>query len=159
MVQGSEKQGGRRLTHMNADSHRLDRRQPAKSYCDFKHTDLTDRIIKAAYNVYNDLGFGFAEKVYENAMAIEMKALCLDAKQQAPIQVRYQGHLVGDYVADFVIEDKVIVELKAVEDLDKAHQVQLVNYLKATGIEIGLLINFGRRMSLKRKVFTQARSA
>jgi len=126
---------------------------------DFKHTDVTERIIGAAYEVHNVLGFGFLEKVYENALAIELREQGLSVQQQEPVQVFYKGHLVGDYVADLIVEDKVIVELKAVKLLDKAHEVQLVNYLKAGGIEVGLLLNFGSSVKVTRKAFTNATSA
>jgi len=128
-------------------------------YADFKHTEITEQIIRAAFNVHNELGFGFCEKVYENAMAIELEALGLSVQQQKPVRVFYRKQLVGDYVADLVVEDKVIVELKAVKALDKAHEVQLVNYLKATSIEVGLLLNFGRSVEITRKAFTLSRSA
>ena len=122
---------------------------------EFKHTDITEKIIEAAYEVHNVLGFGFLEKVYENALAIELKEQGLSVRQQQPVQVFYKGHLVGDYVADLIVEDKVIVELKAVKLLDKAHEVQLVNYLKATRIEVGLLLNFGHSVKVTRKVFSR----
>ena len=99
---------------------------------EYKHSDITERIIGAAYQVYNTLGFGFAEKVYENALAIELGDAGLPVRQQHPIEVFYNGRTVGDYQADLVVDNKVIVEIKAVGGLDKAHEVQLVNYLKAT---------------------------
>lgn len=126
---------------------------------DFKHTDVTERIIGAAYEVHNELGFGFLEKVYENALAIELQEQGLSVRQQEPVQVFYKGHLVGDYVADLVVEDKVVVELKAVKLLDKAHEVQLVNYLKATRMEVGLLLNFGSSVKVTRKAFSHSTSA
>jgi len=126
---------------------------------EFKHTDVTEKIIGAAYEVHNVLGFGFLEKVYENALAIELKEQGLSVRQQQPVQVFYKGHLVGDYVADLILEDKVIVELKAVKLLDKVHEVQLVNYLKATRIEVGLLLNFGSSVKVTRKAFTHSKSA
>ena len=120
----------------------------------YKHTDLTEKIIGCAYKVYNELGAGFIEKIYENALMIELKNATLTAQQQYPVKVYYQEILIGDYVADIVVEDKVIVELKAVSHLTKAHEVQLVNYLKATKLEVGLLINFGDEISIKRKVLS-----
>ncbi len=125
---------------------------------DFKHTDVTERIIGAAYEVHNVLGFGFLEKVYENALAIELQEQGLSVRQQQPVQVFYKGRLVGDYVADLIVEDKVIVELKAVKLLDKTHEVQLVNYLKAGRIEVGLLLNFAGSVKVTRKVFTHSKS-
>ena len=124
---------------------------PDKNY---KHSDLTEKIIGCAYKVYNELGAGFIEKIYENALMIELKNATLTAQQQYPVKVYYQEILIGDYVADIVVEDKVIVELKAVSHLTKAHEVQLVNYLKATKLEVGLLINFGDEISIKRKVLS-----
>jgi GxxExxY protein len=125
------------------------------SYNNYKHIDLTEKIIGCAYKVYNELGAGFIEKVYENALMIELKNEGLAAQQQYPVKVYYQEILIGDYVADIVVEDKVIVELKAVSQLTKAHEVQLVNYLKATKLEVGLLINFGDQISIKRKVLSR----
>jgi GxxExxY protein len=121
----------------------------------YKHIDLTEKIIGCAYKVYNELGAGFIEKVYENALMIELKNEGLAAQQQYPVKVYYKGNLIGDYVADIVVEDRVIVELKAVSQLTKAHEVQLVNYLKATRLEVGLLINFGDQISIKRKVLSR----
>ena len=125
------------------------------SYNNYKHIDLTEKIIGCAYKVYNELGAGFIEKVYENALMIELKNEGLAAQQQYPVKVYYKGNLIGDYVADIVVEDRVIVELKAVSQLTKAHEVQLVNYLKATRLEVGLLINFGDQISSKRKVLSR----
>ena len=119
----------------------------------YVHSELTDRIIGCAYDVYNQLGFGFLEKVYENALVIKMKEKGLMINQQSPVNVYFEGKLVGEYYADIVAEDKVIVELKAVSTLSKTHEVQLVNYLKATGIKVGLLINFGDELKVVRKVF------
>ena len=109
----------------------------------YRHSGITEKIIGAAYDVYNELGFGFLEKVYENALAIELKRKGLRFAQQKPIKIFYREMLVGDYTADLVVDDKVVVELKAVNKLDKIHEVQLVNYLKALKVEVGLLINFG----------------
>jgi GxxExxY protein len=103
--------------------------------------------------VYNQLGFGFSEKVYENAMMIKTAQRNLKAVQQAPISVYFESKLVGEYFADIFIEDKVLVELKAVSILSKAHEAQLMNYLKATGIKVGLLINFGDKLKIVRRVF------
>lgn len=118
-----------------------------------KYADLTEEIIKAAYKVHNALGFGFLEKVYQNALMIELKRMGLKVTSEMPIKVYYRNEIVGEYIADIIVEDKVILELKAVKDLAEIHEVQLVNYLKATGIEVGLLINFGHSVQVKRKVF------
>ena len=118
-----------------------------------KYADLTEKIINAAYKVHNVLGFGFLEKVYQNALMIELKRMGLKVSSEMPINVYYRNEIVGEYIADIIVEDKVILELKAVKDLAEIHEVQLVNYLKATGIEVGLLINFGHSVQVKRKVF------
>jgi len=119
----------------------------------YKYSDITEKIIKASYEVHNNLGYGFLEKVYENSLAIELRNIGLNVKQQEPIKVLYKGELVGDYVADLMVEDKVIVEIKSVSKLEQVHEVQLVNYLKATEKEVGLLINFGKSVEVKRKIF------
>jgi len=119
-----------------------------------KHQDLTSRIIECAYKVHNTLGFGFLEAVYQNALVIELPKAGLHAEKEKKIQVYYDNQLVGDYVADIIVEDKVILELKSVKDLHPAHEAQLVNYLKATGIEVSLLINFSESVEIKRKVYT-----
>ncbi len=111
-------------------------------------SDVTDKIISAAYDVHNQLGFGFAEKVYENAMMIKVSAKGLEAAQQVPITVFFEGKLVGEYFTDMLVQDAVIVEFKAVSDLSKVHEAQLINYLKATGKKVGLLINFGEKLKV-----------
>ena len=116
-----------------------------------KSEELTGKIIACAYRVHNVLGTGFLEKVYENAMMIELRKEGLQVHQQHNIPVYYEGQLVGDYFADIVVEGEIIVELKAVEHLAKIHEVQLVNYLKGINQEIGLLINFGTSVEVKRK--------
>lgn len=120
----------------------------------FQHSDITDKIIKSFFNVYNKLGYGFLEKVYENSMIIELGKYGLNVKKQFPIQVLYENKNVGEYFADIIVEDSVIVELKAAENLIPEHEAQLVNYLKATNIEVGLLLNFGKEPQFKRKVFS-----
>ncbi|MBP9694893.1 MAG: GxxExxY protein [Candidatus Magasanikbacteria bacterium] len=115
---------------------------------------LTSRILKAYYTVYNTLGYGFLEKVYENAMAIELQHLGLNNRRQVPVQVEYLGVRVGDYFADIIVENKVILELKAAESLCEEHEAQLLNYLRATEIEYGLLLNFGKTPQFKRKIWT-----
>ncbi|MDD5569526.1 MAG: GxxExxY protein [Bacteroidales bacterium] len=121
----------------------------------FKHSDITEKILRAFFNVYNSLGYGFLEKVYENAMLIELIKLNLNAVKQSPAKIYYDDVLVGDYFADIVVENKVILELKAIENLCPEHEVQLVNYLKATEIEVGLLLNFGKKPQYKRRVLTK----
>jgi GxxExxY protein len=121
----------------------------------YKHSELTRRVIKAYYHVYNELGHGFLEKVYERAMMIELPRQGLKCEQQKSIKVFYEGIEVGDYYADIVVEDCIIVELKAVEKIAPEHEVQIVNYLKATAFEVGLILNFGPKAQFKRKVFSK----
>lgn len=115
--------------------------------------EITDKIIACAYDVHNKLGFGFSEKVYENAMMIKLSQKQLSSIQQAPINVLFEDQLVGEYSADIFVDSKIIVELKAVTALSKAHEVQLINYLKATKTKVGLLINFGEKLKIVRRVF------
>ena len=130
---------------MNADSR------------DFKHTESTEKIIKVFYKVYNNLGYGFLEKVYENAMLIELEKLSIPAVAESPIRVFYGGKIVGEYFADILVDNKVIVELKSAETIAPEHEAQLLNYLKATNIEVGLLLNFGPQPEVKRKAFDNVR--
>ena len=119
------------------------------------HEEITSKIIAAFYAVYNNLGYGFLEKVYENALILELEKRGLKAKQQVPVQVYYESKVVGEYFADLLVDGKVILELKAVEKLITAHEAQLINYLKAANIQIGLLLNFGPKPEFKRKIFTR----
>ena len=116
-----------------------------------KDDDLTHIIIGCAYKVHNTLGPGFLEKVYENALRIELEKAGLRVKQQEPIRVIYDGQIVGEYYADLWVDERVVIELKAAQTLVKQHEVQLVNYLAATGVESGLLLNFGPSVEVKRK--------
>ena len=118
-----------------------------------KHSEITGAILKSFYTVYNTLGYGFLEKVYENALVLELRSAGFLVEQQRGISVLYRDTTVGEYFADLVVSDAVIVELKSVEMLSSAHEAQLVNYLKATKYEIGLLLNFGRTADYKRKIF------
>ncbi len=122
-----------------------------------RYSDLTDQIIKAFYQVYNTLGYGFLEKVYENALVMELRESGLKVTQQATIQVFYRGREIGVYHADLLVEDLIILELKSVRALAKEHEAQLLNYLKSTPYEVGLLLNFGPRPQVKRKVFDNDR--
>ena len=117
------------------------------------HGEITESIIASFYDVYNTLGYGFLEKVYENALALELAKQGFDIKAQVPIPVYYDHKQVGKYYADLLVNDKVIVEIKAAKDLCEEHEFQLINYLKATNCEVGLLLNFGRKPQFKRKVF------
>ena len=118
---------------------------------------LTDKIIGAYYKVYNSLGYGFLEKVYEKALAFELTKLGLKVSRQQSIKVYYEGELIGDYIADVIVNDKVIIELKAAEAIHPSHKSQLINYLRATEIEIGLLLNFGPEPQFARKYFSNER--
>ena len=116
------------------------------------HEELTNMIICAFYNVYNTLGHGFLEKVYENAIVIELRKIGLSVAQQVSVKVFYEGDQVGDYYADIVVNGLVVLELKAAESLKNEHVAQLTNYLKATDKEVGLLLNFGKKPEFKRIV-------
>ena len=122
-----------------------------------KNSELTEKIIGAFYAVYNELGFGFSERVYENALAISLCKLELDVEQQAPITVYFADQIVGEFLADLLIQGKVILELKSVKTLTDQHEAQLFNYLKATRVEVGLLLNFGPKAEFKRRVFDNDR--
>jgi GxxExxY protein len=117
-----------------------------------KHEEITGKILGAAFEVHGQLGFGFLEKVYENALGIELRKRGLKAEQQKPVAVYYKGEVVGEYICDLLVEDKVLVEIKSASRFSDAHHAQLVCYLRATGIEIGLLLNFGHSVEYKRKV-------
>jgi len=120
----------------------------------YLHQELTSEIIAAFYKVYNTLGFGFLEKVYENALKYELEKMRFKINKQKPITVYYDALTVGEYFADLIVEDKVIIELKAAETLIEEHELQLINYLKATEIEVGLLLNFGKKPEIRRKIFS-----
>lgn len=122
------------------------------------HSEITEQIIKAYYHVYNHLGYGFLEKV-ENALAIELRKRGLTVRQRKPIKIYYEGQEVGKYFADLLVNGCVIVEVKAAETLVAKHHAQLLNYLKATEIDVGLLVNFGPKPEFKRKVFETARAS
>ena len=120
-----------------------------------KYQEITEKILGAAFKVHKRLGFGFLEKAYQNAMIIELKKTGLKVEYEKPIKVYYEGEIIGEYSVDLLVEDKIIVELKAVEELNKKFEVQLVNYLTATKLDVGLLLNFGKEsLQYKRKVRT-----
>jgi GxxExxY protein len=121
------------------------------------HKELTNKIISCFYKVYNELGFGFLENVYQNALYFELLNSGFKVEAQKGIAVYYQKQLVGQYRADLIVENTIILELKAVEFLVEEHELQLINYLKATEIEIGLLLNFGKKPEFRRKIFTNDR--
>lgn len=122
-----------------------------------KHSDVTDNILNAFFKVYNQLGFGFSEKVYENALVIELSKHGLLAEVQKEIHVYYESAVIGEYVVDVLVDKKVILELKAVKRISDDHHAQLLNYLKASTIEVGLLLNFGLKPEYIRKVFDNNR--
>lgn len=124
---------------------------------DFKYGNLTEQIIKIFYKVYNTLGYGFLEKLYESAMMIELKEASIPAFAQYPIRVHYGNELIGEYYADILVDNKVIVELKATRTLALEHEAQLLNYLKATDVEVGLLLNFGPKPEIKRRILDNNR--
>ncbi len=120
-----------------------------------QHKELTEKIIGCAYRVYNTMGYGFLESVYEKCLLIELRKAGLRAEAQQPITVRYEGEVVGEFVADVVVEDTIILELKSVRRVVTAHEIQLVNYLTATRKPVGLLLNFSEdKVEVKRKVRT-----
>ncbi len=121
------------------------------------YAELTDKIISSFYKVYNTLGYGFLEKVYENSMVIELKRAGLKVSQQQNIKVYYEDHVVGDYFADIIVNDQVIMEIKAAEGFREENRAQLINYLKATDKEVGHLLNFGKTPEFKRVIFTNDR--
>ncbi|MEK9164926.1 MAG: GxxExxY protein [Chloroflexota bacterium] len=123
---------------------------------ELKHADITEQIIKAFYAVYNTLGYGFLEKVYVKALIIEMQKLGLEVAHNVEILVRYSGEVVGEYYADLVVARLVIIEVKAAQAIAAEHEAQLLNYLKATPYEVGLVLNFGPKPQFKRKAFDNA---
>jgi len=130
---------------MNTDSHR------------FKYKETTDKIIRVFYEVYNELGHGFLESVYERSLEIALTSLDLKVCRQIQIPVWFRGKPVGDFTADMLVESCVLLELKAARALDSSHQAQLLNYLRATNIEVGLLLNFGLKPEFKRLIFDNPR--
>jgi len=121
------------------------------------YEEKTNLIINAFYKVYNRLGYGFLERVYHNAFLIELRVLGFDVKSEYPIRVTYEGVEVGEYYADIIVDNCIIIENKAAEILREEHEYQLINYLKATEMEVGLLFNFGKKPAFKRKFFTNDR--
>ena len=117
---------------------------------DKRFDPITERVIGCAFMVHNKLGCGFSEKVYENALAHELKKAGLTVLQQQPIKVWYDGVIVGDYIADLIVEGVILIELKACKSLDDAHTAQCLNYLAATRLPVCLLINFGKRVEVRR---------
>jgi len=122
-----------------------------------KHPELTEKIIGVFFDVYNESGHGFLESVYEQALAIALTDAGIKVQQQLPLAVWFRAHRVGDFKADMLADDKVLLELKAARTIDLAHEKQLLNYLRATDIEVGLLLNFGNKPEFRRLVFENER--
>ena len=120
---------------------------------EFLYEEITKKIIKCFYKIYDELGSGFLESVYEKALMIELKDMGLKADNQKSLDVYYKNQLVGEFKSDIIAEDKIIIEIKSVTKLTAQHEAQLINYLKATGIKVGLLVNFGDKLEFKRRVF------
>lgn len=125
---------------------------------DLLHRETTEAIIKSFYDVYNTLGYGFLEKVYENSLRISLRRLGFEVQQQNPISVYFEGEVVGEYFADLLINQTVVIELKAAKTINPDHEAQLLNYLRATNHEVGLLLNFGATPEFRRKVNTRPSS-
>ncbi|REJ71632.1 MAG: GxxExxY protein [Planctomycetota bacterium] len=121
------------------------------------HEDVTGIVIEEFFNVHNSLGSGFLERVYENSLALRLRKRGLRVQTQHPIQVHFESEIVGDYFADLLVEECVIVEIKAAKSISDAHEAQLVNYLRATSKEVGLILNFGPKATFKRKILTNDR--
>lgn len=138
---------------MNAD----ERRSAENRDEEFLHAALTDRIIGVFYDVYNELGYGFLESVYHNAIVVALKQAGLAVDSRVKVPVWFRGQKVGDFEVDVLVEGKVLLELKAARDLDSSHEAQLLNYLRATPIEIGLLLNFGPKPQVRRRAFENVR--
>ena len=124
---------------------------------DLKHKELTDGILKTFYEVYNELGYGFLEKVYQNSMYIELKNKGYKVEAQNKIKVCYKGTEVGEFYADLIVENLIILELKAVDYIVKDFENQILNYLRSTDCEVGLLLNFGKKPKFRRKIFENNR--
>lgn len=126
---------------------------------DYKYKELTDIIINAFYKVYNTLGYGFLEKVYRNALIIELTQRGLTVEPEVALTVQYEGKVVGAYFTDIVVNSLVILELKAVDTIVSEHEAQILNYLRATNLEVGLILNFGPKPQIRRKVFDNSRKS
>ena len=124
----------------------------------YKYSHIANIIIDAFYQVYNAIGYGFLEKVYQNALYIELQHAGIIVQAQAPVKVLYRGSVVGEYYPDLIVDQCVIVEIKAKRELVSEHEAQLLNYLRATGIEVGLLLNFGYKPEIRRKVCSRTDS-
>ena len=142
-----------RAAHYRHEQLRMTTYDPAA----FPHRDITEKIIGVFYDVYNELGFGFLESVYQSAMTLALRAVGLTVEPQVKLPVFFRGEAVSEFVADILVERVVILELKAVDQFCDAHEAQLLNYLKASSVEVGLLLNFGPKPRLKRLAFSNER--
>ncbi len=122
-----------------------------------KHNELTSSIIGIFYNIYNELGYGFLEKVYHNAFVIALREAGFNVESNKKIEVHFRNQIVGEYYADLVVNETVIIELKSVEYLTEAHENQILHYLRSTEMELGLLFNFGSKPEFKRKIYDNHR--
>ena len=122
-----------------------------------KHSDLSDKIIKVFYEIHNELGYGFSERVYQKALGIALRQIGLKVEEQLPIKIYFRGQEIGEYFADMVVNDVILIELKAVVQIIEEHEAQLLNYLKSTKIEVGYVMNFGKSAVFKRKVLDNER--
>jgi GxxExxY protein len=136
----------------------MDARRPASRVkFEGKHAEITEKILRAFFDLHTELGYGFSEKVYENSLSILLQERGLKVEQQVPIHVYFHGKVVGEYIVDMLVNDVVVLELKAVSKLNEDHAAQLLNYLKATDYEVGLLMNFGQTAEFRRKVYDNER--
>ena len=122
-----------------------------------KHSDLSDKIIKVFYEIHNELGYGFSERVYQKALGIALRQIGLKVEEQLPIKIYFRGQEIGEYFADMVVNDVILIELNAVGQIVEEHEAQLLNYLKSTKIEVGYVMNFGKSAVFKRKVLDNER--
>ena len=122
-----------------------------------KHSELSEKIIKVFFDVHNELGFGFSEKVYQKVFGIALRENGMKVDEQVPIKVYFRGQLVGEFFADMIVNDLILLELKSVSAILEEHEAQLLNYLKATEVEVGYVLNFGKSASFKRKIFDNDR--
>jgi GxxExxY protein len=125
-----------------------------------KHSEITDKILHVFFKVvYAQLGYGFLEKVYETALVIALREIGLHVESQVKIHVYFQGQIIGEYFADLVVENKIIIEIKAIKQILKEHEAQLLNYLRATPYEVGLLLNFGPEPDFRRSVYDNTKKS
>jgi len=122
-----------------------------------KHSELSDKIIKVFYDIHNELGYGFSEKIYQKAFGIALRQIGLKVDEQVPIKVYFRGQEIGEYFADMIVNDLILIELKSVRQIVEEHESQLLNYLKSTEIEVGYVMNFGKSAEFKRKVLDNDR--